>query len=268
MQSRPPTCRFDFARLGRRDLLKAGALAVGGLFGSGISTPVRAAENRLRVRIWCEGTAPRQVYPEGIDGTIAEALKSRPELEVSTGRLRDSEAGLSDADLEAADVLIWWGRLAHEDVPDARCDAVVKRVRAGRLGLLALHGSFGSKPFRRLMGRDCEPSSWREQGQAEEIQIVSPEHPIARGLETFQIARATRFIEPFPVPEPESVVLMSHYEDGGTFRSGMTWTIDAGRVAYLRPGDDAFPVLFHPSVRSLVANAAAWCGRAGEPGRS
>jgi trehalose utilization protein len=41
-------------------------------------------------------------------------------------------------------------------------------------------------------------------------------------------------------------------------RSGLTWTIGAGRVAYLRPGHDAFPVLFHPSVRRVIANAAVW----------
>lgn len=216
----------------------------------------------LRVRVWCEGTAPRPVYPEDVDGAIAEALRSRAEFEVATARLRDPDSGLSDADLDASDVLVWWGRLCHDDLPDDRARAVADRVRAGRLGLVALHASFGSKPFRLLMGRDCEPEAWRESAEAERVEVAAPDHPIARGVESFVLPRAARFAEPFAVPEPETVVIVSRYEDGGSFRSGLAWTVGAGRVVYLRPGDDAYPVLFHPSVRTLVANAAAWCGAA------
>jgi trehalose utilization protein len=44
-------------------------------------------------------------------------------------------------------------------------------------------------------------------------------------------------------------------------RSGLTWTIGKGRVVYLRPGHDAFPILFNPSIRQVVANAILWSGR-------
>jgi trehalose utilization protein len=40
----------------------------------------------------------------------------------------------------------------------------------------------------------------------------------------------------------------------------VTWTIGQGRVVYLRPGDDGFPVLFHPTVRLVIANSAMWAG--------
>ncbi len=66
------------------------------------------------------------------------------------------------------------------------------------------------------------------------------------------------YLEPFAVPTPETVVCVSSWDSGETFRSGLTWQVGKGRVVYFRPGHDAFPVLFHPGVRQIIANAAAW----------
>jgi trehalose utilization protein len=214
-----------------------------------------------RIRVWIERPAPAALYPEGIEGAIAAALQPHPECQLSISRLSDPDHGLADSLLDQTDVLIWWGRLHHDDVADARAQAVADRVRGGKLGLIALHASFASKPFRLLMGRPCEPKSWGDEGKAEHVEIKDPKHPIARGLEPFVIPRASTFSEPFTVPEPESVVLTSSWETGEHFRSGMTWSIEQGRVVYLRPGDDQFPVLFHPAVRQVVANAALWAAR-------
>jgi trehalose utilization protein len=238
----------------------AGAALVPGLAVRGQAAPPQPS-TVLRVRIWCEGTAPKDVYPEDVDGAIAGDLRRRPGLSVETARLDQAEAGLSDAALDTTDVLIWWGRLRHDDVPDARAAAIVDRVRAGKLGLVALHGSFASKPFKALMGMPCSPGAWREDGSPEHIAIRAPEHPIARGVAPFTIPRTAVFAEPFSVPEPESVVLVSSWDTGETFRSGLTWTIGAGRVVYFRPGHDGFPVLFHPGVRQIIANSATWAGK-------
>jgi trehalose utilization protein len=215
----------------------------------------------LRVRVWCEGTAPRSIYPDDIDGAIATGLEPHPGLQVTTGRLGDADAGLSDAALDATDVLVWWGRLRHDDVPESRAAAVVDRVRVGKLGFLALHTAYGSKPFRSLMGMPCEPRSWQDEGRPEHVQIAAPGHPVARDVKSFVLSRSTMLLEPFVVPDPETVVLLSSWDGGPTFRSGMTWTRELGRVVYLRPGDDTFPVLFHPTVRQLLLNAAEWAGR-------
>jgi trehalose utilization protein len=180
---------------------------------------------------------------------------------VARARLNDPASGLADAALDATDVLIWWGRLRHDDVPADRASAVVRRVREGRLALLALHSSCGSKPFKDLMGTSCEPSGWREDGRPEHVTIQTPDHPIVRGVAPFTVPRSDTFAEPFAVPAPESVVLVSTWDPGETVRSGLTWTIGKGRVVYLRAGHDAFPVLLHPSVRRLVANATLWAGR-------
>jgi trehalose utilization protein len=245
----------------------AGALGLGLRRVGEAAGPVPRGEGQqaqpVRVKVWCEGTAPRSVYPNEIDGALADHLARQPGLSVQRARLSDAASGLSDAALDATDVLIWWGHLRHDDVPNDRAEAVVKRVREGRLGLVALHSSCGSKPFRLLMGMSCEPGGWREDGRPEQVRVVAPNHAITRGVTNFTIPRNDMFAEPFNVPEPEAVVLLSTWEQGETVRSGMTWTINHGRVAYLRTGLDTFPVLFHPCVRLLIANACEWAaGRA------
>ena len=179
-------------------------------------------------------------------------------MTVTQGRLGEADAGISDAALDATDTLIWWGRLKHDDLPEARAKAIVERVKAGKLGFVALHGSYASKPFRSLFGPACAPKAWREDGQPEHVKVEKADHPIARGITPFTIPKAAMFTEPFNVPDPESVVFVSSGDGGETFRSGLTWTIGEGRVVYFRPGHDGFPVLFHPSVRQIIANASLW----------
>jgi trehalose utilization protein len=247
--------------LGRRSFLKSSALAGIAAVGWNGVRPLRADGERLRVRVWCEGTAPRAVYPNDIDGAVADHLGKHPGVAVSRARLSDPSAGLSDEALDATDVLVWWGHLRHDEVPDGRAAAVAERVQMGRLGLVALHSSCASKPFQRLMKTSCEPGGWRQDGRPEHVNVVTPGHPIARGVAPFTIPRSDMFAEPFAVPAPETVVLVSTWDQGERVRSGLTWTVGKGRVAFLRTGHDAFPVLFHPSVRRLIANASLWTGR-------
>ncbi len=215
-------------------------------------------ERPLRVRIWCEGTAPRSVYPDDIDGALADHLGRQPGFKVSRGKLSDPQAGLAEEALDASDVLMWWGHLRHDDVPDDRAIAVVKRVREGRLGFIALYASCGSKPFKQMMSMPCEPGSWREDGRPEFVTVRAPGHPIARGITAFTIPKTDMFSEPFAVPNPETVVFVSTWERGETLRSGLTWTIGKGRVAYLRTGPEGYPVLFHPSIRQAITNSVLW----------
>jgi trehalose utilization protein len=218
-------------------------------------------EQPVRVRIWCEGTAPKSVYPDDVDGVLADQLSRIAGYKVTRARLSEPDAGLSDAALDSTDVLMWWGHFRHDDVPDERATAVVKRVREGRLGFVALYASCGSKPFRQMMSMPCEPGGWREDGRPEFVSVKAPEHPIARGISAFTILKTDMFSEPFAVPQPETVVFVSSWEKGETLRSGLTWTIGKGRVAYLRTGPEGYPVLFHPSIRQAIANAVSWAAR-------
>ena len=264
-QDDPLAPRFE-----RREFLQRSAGAAAAALGvfpflaarsARAQVPAHDSARPVRVRIWCESTAPRVVYPNDIDGALADHLSRKPGLTVQRAHLADPDAGLSDAALDATDTLIWWGHLRHDDVPNDRAAAVAKRVREGRLGLIALHSSCGSKPFRLLMGTSCEPGGWRQDGRPEHVRVMAHDHPIAHGLVDFTLPRSDMFTEPFNVPEPETVVLVSAWDQGETVRSGLTWTVDRGRVVYLRTGHESFPVLFHPGIRLLIANACDWAAR-------
>lgn len=249
--------------LDRRRFLRCGLGLGAAWLASGPAWVEAFQEPPVRVRVWSEGTAPRSVYPNDIDGAIEEILGSQGGFSVGRSRLEDEQAGLDDATLDATDVLFWWGRLRHEDLPEDRSQAIAERVRAGKLGLVALFGSYASRPFQELMGMACEPGAWREDARQEHVTIASPDHPIVRHVSPFTVPRGSMFSEPFDVPEPEAVILNSAWDTGETFRSGLAWNVERGRVAYLRHADDAFPVLFHPAVRQLLVNAARWgAGRA------
>src|SRR3954469_25079457 len=135
--------RFD-----RRSFVRRLAAAATAATGFSLLKPARALarSEKLRILAWSEGTAPRSVYPGDVDGAIGDHLRRMPGLEVQQARLTDPSAGLSDQALDGTDVLIWWGRLRHGDVPESRARAVADRVRAGKLGFVALHASCGSKP--------------------------------------------------------------------------------------------------------------------------
>ena len=243
----------------RRFLQRTSTALLAAASGSLAARTARSAPTPpVRVRAWCEGGAPRSVYPHDIDGALADLLRRHERFQVAQARLDHPDAGLSDAALDATDVLIWWGRLRHADLPDHRARAIADRVRAGKLGLVALHASCGSKPFVELMGTSCEPGGWRDDGRPERVRIEKPDHPIARDVAPFTIPKTAMYAEPFQIPPPEDVVLISRFSGGEEFRSGLTWTVGQGRIAYFRPGHEAFPVLFHPGVRRVISNAAAW----------
>lgn len=70
-----------------------------------------------RVTVWNEYRHEKtsepiaKIYPEGIHGTIAAALREHG-LEARTATLDEPEHGLTDAVLSETDVLVWWGHMA------------------------------------------------------------------------------------------------------------------------------------------------------------
>ncbi len=115
-------------------------------------TAIHAADS-IRVLVWDE-QQPQQkpAYGENFLGeTIAAHLAKLPGLSVKTAKLEEADQGLSDATLDATDVLVFWCHRRVKEQDDARMEAVVKRVLDGRLALIALHSAHWSKPFVRLM---------------------------------------------------------------------------------------------------------------------
>ncbi len=131
-------------------------------------TVVQAAEP-IRVLVWDEQQPQqKQTYGEKFLGeTIAAHLEKQPGLSVKTARLDDAEQGLSDATLDATDVLVFWCHRRVKDQDDARMEAVVKRVMDGKLALIALHSAHWAKPFVRLMQERAKADALTQIPEAE-----------------------------------------------------------------------------------------------------
>ena len=215
-----------------------------------------------RVTVWNEFRHEKSdpevaaIYPDGIHATIARALGEHG-IEARTATLDEPEHGLTDEVLDATDVLVWWGHLAHEEVSDEIVERVQNRVLNG-MGLIVLHSGHGSKLFRRLMGTTCN-LKWRESTDTEVLWNLAPGHPITAGLgEHFIIDQEEMYGEYFEVPTPETLVFVSWFTGGEVFRSGACYTRGTGRIFYFRPGHETYPTYHHADVQRVIANAARW----------
>jgi trehalose utilization protein len=225
----------------------------------------------IRVTIWNEfvhereNDAVRQIYPQGIHGTLAQALASQPGLDVRTATLDQPDQGLPDDVLDETDVLVWWGHAAHDVVSDQLVERIQKRVVTG-MGLVPLHSGHNSKIFKRLMGTPCD-LQWREAGERERVWVVNPSHPIARGIgECIEIEHSEMYGEPFSIPPPDELIFVSWFQGGEVFRGGCTWQRGAGRIFYFSPGHETYPIYHHLEVQRVIANGVRWAQPQGPPG--
>ncbi len=213
----------------------------------------------LNVLAWSEFTEPKGVYPKGIHGELADYLNRVPGVRAVTSQISDPDSGLNEEILSRADVLIWWGHQKHAQVPEEAVERVVGRVRNEGMGFIALHSSHFSKPFIKLMGTKCSLGSWREDGKSERVHIVDRFHPISQGVSDFILPKEEMYGEPFDIPRPKDLVLVSVFEtDGAVFRSGLTWTAGKGKIFYFRAGHETFPTFRDPNVQLIIKNAVHW----------
>lgn len=218
--------------------------------------------DKIMVLAWSELTEPKEVYPNGINGALAEYLSLFGDMEVETGNINEPEQGLSEERLSRTDVLIWFGHVRHNDVTDEAVERVVRHVKERGMGYLALHSSHFAKPLKALLGTSCAWRTYVEDGKPGFIKVVNINHPIAKGIEDFVIPREEWYGEPFDVPTPEAVILAGLYCDGRELaRDAMVWTIGNGRVFYFRPGHETYPIFYMEEVRKVIANAVRWLAK-------
>ena len=159
--------------------------------------PIFAAEP-IRLLVWDE-QQPQQKegYGERFLGeTIAEHLAKLPGLSVKTAKLDDADQGLSDATLDATDVLIFWCHRRVKDQDDARMEAVVKRVMEGKIGFIGLHSTHWGKPFVRLMQERAKEDAVKALSEAERATAkweFLNDAPYYKGVG--RAARITPFVE-------------------------------------------------------------------------
>lgn len=114
--------------------------------------PSEPAPSPVRVVVWDE-QQPKQrgAYPNFLGNQIASYLKKQPGLSVKSVRMNDPEQGLSSEVLDNCDVLIWWGHRRQQEITPETGQALVERIRAGQLSLIALHSAHWSTPFMEAM---------------------------------------------------------------------------------------------------------------------
>ncbi len=222
---------------------------------------------KIRVTVWGENVHEKKmplvakIYPKGMHQTIAEAIAENPLFETRTATLDQPEHGLTDEVLNSTDVLTWWGHAAHGQVDDKIVEKVHTRVLQG-MGLIVLHSGHFSKIFKKLMGTSCA-LQWREVGEKERIWVCNPGHAITKGLApSFVIPHEEMYGEPFGIPDGETI-LMSWFEGGEVFRTGVCWTRGAGKIFYFRPGHETYPTYHQTEVRTVIRNAALWAAPTG-----
>jgi trehalose utilization protein len=217
----------------------------------------------IRVTVWNENRHEqinehiRGIYPEGIHGAIANYLEGHGGFTVRTATLDEPDHGLTDEVLQNTDVLAWWGHKAHKEVRDDIVEKIQQRVLEG-MGLIVLHSGHFSKIFKKLMGTSCD-LKWREAGEKERIWVVSPAHPIARGVAPYiELPAEEMYGEFFDIPQPDELVFVSWFEGGEVFRSGCTFSRGRGKIFYFRPGHETYPTYHRPEVLQIISNAIVW----------
>lgn len=249
------------ALFSRREVLGLSAAATGAILAPSV---LMAAAKKPVVVVWSEGTAPKKVYSDDINGAIVVGLKDDlPGWEVVKAGIDDPEQGVPDGLLNRADVLIWWGHKRHNQVKDELVQKIVKRVKRDGMGFISLHSSHFAKPNKALMGTPCTWGAYIADTTTVKLVVKAPEHPIAQGLpKEYTFVHEERYSEPYAVPEPETVVFDGgHTTKSGQFdpaRQGMCWQIGKGKFFYFQPGHESTSVFTDKNVRKILANAVKW----------
>ena len=275
-----------------------------------------AAEAPIRVVVWDEQQpSQKEAYDNFLGNCIADHLRTKPEFEVRSLSIKDAQQGLSPEILDFAEVLFWWGHVRQADVKPEVGRAIVERVKAGRLTLVALHSAHWSTPFVEAMnerarldlnrqyadlpadklsieevpaqlykapkrdtrltpaadvqkfpdGRvavrlhlpNCCFPGYRTDGKPSYLRVLDASHPLTSGLAaSFSLPQTEMYDEPFHVPAPDQVVVEECWEAGEWFRSVMVWELGRGRVVYIRPGHETFPIFKDQQMLRLIENAA------------
>ncbi len=234
-----------------------------------------ATAGTIRVLAWSERTEPADVYPNGINGAVAEMFKNEKNVKVTVANISDPEQGLSEAALQATDVLVWFGHRKHKDVTDENVARVVRHIVERGMGFLPLHSAHYCRPFQLLMYKkatmtgvklaETPVGGWarvRNDGKPQTIKVLEPKHPTAKGVKDFIIPKDEMYINPFNVPPPDLKVLEGVWEGGEQHGSdGMIWVVGKGRIFYFRPGHETYPIYFQPEVQQVIRSVVRWLAK-------
>jgi trehalose utilization protein len=162
----------------RRDFLAASAALVAGP-GLLPSAEARAeASAPIKVAIWDERQpSQKQAYGGFLGDRIADHFRSEPGFSVKSVGIDDPEHGLTTGLMEDAQVLIWWGHVRQKEIGAEVGRMVLDRVKAGKLGFIALHSAHWSTPFIAAMDERAKVDAlkkWASPGEKVEVEAIVP----------------------------------------------------------------------------------------------
>src|SRR6185437_3281202 len=124
----------------------------------------------------------KSAYGDFLGNTLAKHLAEQKGFTVKSVGLNDPEQGLSDYTLDHCDVLIWWGHKHHAYVTPEHVKAIIDRLKAGKLSLVALHSAHWSKPFIAAMNERAVEDALKSVPKSERAKINIVKIPAPAGI--------------------------------------------------------------------------------------
>lgn len=194
-------------------------------------------------------------YPEGMNACLQSFISKAHDVKMIVHGKHDDGSELTEEILKNTDVLVWWGHWYHGLVSDSVVNMVADYVNRG-MGFIALHSAHESKIFQKLVGTSGA-LSWREMGENERLWIIEHNHPIVAGIEGthIDIEHEEMYGEPFSIPAPDELVLISWFKGGEVMRSGCVFNRGYGKIFFFRPGHETLPTYKNEQVQRVILNA-------------
>ena len=167
-------------RINRREFLSS-TVAGAALAYTGIAAAEPANQPAVRVVVWDEQQPEqKQAYPNFLGNAIADHLRARGDFDVRTRTFKDPQQGLANDVLDGCDVMVWWSHYpTNGKIKPDRTDAMLSRIKAGRLSLVTLHSAHWSDPFVAAMRyratEDALAGLSEEQRRSADITFIIPE---------------------------------------------------------------------------------------------
>jgi trehalose utilization protein len=221
------------------------------------------------VLIWWGHVRQAEIKPETVRDIVARVKAGRltlvavhsahwatPFMEAMNERARE-DVRRAFADVPA-------DRLSIEEVP------VAGRRPPGREARLTPTSDVKKFPDGRVQVRlhlpNCCFPAYRNDGKPSHARVLMPEHPLMKGLpESFTLPRTEMYDEPFHVPAPDLVLMEERWEPGEWFRSVMVWQVGEGRVIYIRPGHETYPIYKDANMLRIIENTVRSRGSPATP---
>jgi trehalose utilization protein len=128
----------------------------------------------IHVLVWDE-RQPRQseAYDNFLGNEIVAQLKASSDgLELRSVTLSDPDQGVSEANLNWADVIVWWGHVKHSDLTAENSQRILDRILSGEVDLIALHSAHWARPFVDAMNWRTKEDARAHFAKVEEGKIV------------------------------------------------------------------------------------------------